>query len=165
MARVVPFALVLAALPGFALAQTSSAQATPAPVTASQNRLPPSPPPLPPRLAEAAPEEILPVVIGASGQTRAVDCHGADLQVTGGRNTLDVRRCFTITLLGDGNHMRAQLLENSSISAPGNRNVVTFVLFPGASPRISATGLGNRINPEFSARDSQARPLGGAKRG
>lgn len=104
-------------------------------------------------------DEIAAVVVSGDKATRVVDCHGADLTVIGNDNVLAVTGCSTYTIPGNGNRIRARLLESSSISASGNRNVVTWTPAPGWSPRVSATGTGNRIDPEFSPADMRPNPV------
>ena len=103
------------------------------------------------------------VVFAESGRTRAVDCHGADLSLTGDGNALTLANCDTILISGSRNRVGAQLMLASSISVFGNDNVVHWTPAPGASPQVSATGQRNEINPMFSRADSRPVPFAAAR--
>ncbi len=79
--------------------------------------------------------------------TRTIDCGGRDLMVTGDDDTLTVKRCSTINVVGNHNQMKAELLPASTIAALGNHNHIVFVHAPGFEVQVSSTGSGNEIIP------------------
>jgi len=88
-----------------------------------------------------------------SGVERVIDCHGRDLTVTGDDDTLSISRCVTINVVGNHNHVRAQLLPTSTIAALGNNNHIVFIHAAGFEVQVTSSGSNNEIIPQMD-RDS-----------
>ena len=88
-----------------------------------------------------------------SKTTRTIDCHGADLNITGDDDKLIVSGCATINVVGNHNLVRANLLPTSTIAALGNNNHIVFVHAAGFEAQVTSSGSNNEIIPVMD-RDS-----------
>jgi hypothetical protein len=88
-----------------------------------------------------------PVKMPDSQVTRTVDCDGRNLILTGDDDTLTVKHCTTIDVVGNRNQIKAELLPASTIAALGDNNHIVFVHAPGFEVQVSSTGKNNEIVP------------------
>jgi hypothetical protein len=91
--------------------------------------------------------------------TRTIDCDGRDLTVTGDDNKLTVKRCSTISVVGDHNQMTAELLPASTIAALGNHNHIVFVHAPGFEVQVTSSGAGNEVVPVMTRDSNDVSPV------
>lgn len=87
------------------------------------------------------------VKVPESKITRTIDCHGADLTITGDYDKLSISACATINVVGDHNQVRAQLLPTSTIAALGNNNHIVFLHAAGFEAQVTSSGHNNEIVP------------------
>lgn len=93
-------------------------------------------------LALAAPLAFArPVSVAGSGMTESYDCDGDDATVSGSGNTLTLKNCDRIRVMGTDNRVSA--VKPVSITVLGTNNEVTWT--GGREPKISNLGIGNTV--------------------
>ncbi|WP_006244309.1 DUF3060 domain-containing protein [Mycolicibacterium tusciae] len=83
------------------------------------------------------------VIINGTNETRSIACNGNDVVVNGSAEHVNITgHCLSLTVSGSGNHVSADVVD--AITTNGMNNVVTF---RAGSPRITAGGVGNVVEP------------------
>ncbi len=90
-----------------------------------------------------------------NGVKRSVNCGGHDLIVAGDNDTLQVADCRGIEVVGQRNHIRAKLMDDSYIFASGDNNDIVYIPVPGIEAITRSAGKGNEINSPPMAVDAK----------
>ena len=83
-----------------------------------------------------------PVAVTGTGVTQTHDCAGGDASVAGESNTVTLRHCESVRVMGEGNHVDAGTA--SAITVLGANNRVTWVRGT-REPKVSNLGVGNTV--------------------
>lgn len=98
------------------------------------------------------------VNVTQSNIIKAVDCKGRSLAVSGNDDTLEIRNCDVIDVLGSRDRLTAHLLRSSKIAVLGNHDHVVFEDEPGFDPQVTSSGTDDEIVPEMSDKDMTPNP-------
>ncbi len=84
------------------------------------------------------------LIINGANETRSIVCDGNDVVVNGSTEQVDITgHCLRLTVSGSENHVSIDVVD--AITVNGMNNVVTF---RAGSPRITAGGIGNVVEPD-----------------
>lgn len=100
-------------------------------------------------LAAASCAQAQQVVVAGNEQQRAVDCNGGEAVLRGNNNDVQFRgACRSVTAEGNGNRVRAEIVQDAPVTVRGNDNRVRYHMLGAAhATQTQVAGNGNDVGP------------------
>ncbi|HET6536787.1 MAG TPA: DUF3060 domain-containing protein [Sphingopyxis sp.] len=81
------------------------------------------------------------------GETTELNCRGGKAEIVGTSNQVQIKgACTLLSIEGTDNIVTIAMAERSAIEVVGTNNRVTWTAPAKSQPRVSSTGVGNRIS-------------------